>query len=112
MVNDVLQLKKGGKLHLLVVTPAARMIGAHKALICDVGVDNGIVSKIMNAVRGTKIDDPSVPMSDGPRWNAVLHEWSGKIEAYVRSKNTGMVPENASLSYQLSGALSMYHRLE
>jgi hypothetical protein len=43
-VNDIPQLKKGGKLCLLVVTAAARMIGAYKALIHDVCVDNGIVS--------------------------------------------------------------------
>jgi hypothetical protein len=111
-VNDIPQLKKGGKLRLLVVTIAARMIGAYKALICDVGVDNGIVSRIMNAARDSKIDDALVPMTDGPHWNAVLHEWSRKIETYVKSKNTELVPENASLSQQLSGALSMYHRLE
>ena len=110
-VNDIPQLRKGGKLCLLVVTAAARMIGAYKALISDVGVDNGIVSRIMNAARDSKINDALVPMTDGPRWNAVLHEWSHKIEPYVKSKNTEMVPENASLSQQLSGALSMSHRL-
>jgi hypothetical protein len=104
--------KKGGKLCLLVVTAAACMIGAYKALICDVGDYNGIVSRIMNAARDSKIDDPSVSMTDGPRWNVVLHEWSCKIEAYVKSKNTEMVPENASLSQQRSVALSMFHRLE
>jgi hypothetical protein len=80
-VNNVPQLKKGGKLCLLVVTAAARMIGAYKALICDVGVDNVIVSRIKNAARDSKINDPSVPMTDGPCWNAVLHEWFCKIEA-------------------------------
>ena len=110
-VNNIPQLKKGGKPHLLVVTTAARMIGAYKALIHDVGVDNGIVSRIMNAARDSKINDALVPMTDGPNWNAVLHKWSCKIEIYVKSKNTEMVSENASLSQQLSGALSMSHRL-
>jgi hypothetical protein len=88
------------------------MIGAYKALICDVGVDNGIVSRIMNAARDSEINDAMVPMTDGPHWNTVLHEWSCKIETYVKSKNTEMVPENALFSQQLSGALSMSHRLE
>ncbi len=52
------------------------MIGAYKALIHDVGVDNDIVSRIMNAVRDSKIADQLVPMTDSPRWNAVLHGWS------------------------------------
>jgi hypothetical protein len=107
-VNNIPQLKKGGNLCLLVVTAAARMIGAYKALIRDVGVDNGIVSRIMNAARDSKINDALVPMTDNPRWNAVLHEWSRKIETYVKSKNTEMVPENASLSQQLSGTLSCW----
>ena len=111
-VNDIPQLKKGGKLCLLVVTAAARIIGAYKVFICDVSVDNGIVSRIMNALRDSKINDAMVPITDGPHWNAVLHEWSCKIEAYVKSKNTVMVPENVLLIQQLSGALSMSHRLE
>ncbi len=48
------------------------MIGAYKVLIRDVGVDNSIVSRIMNAERDSKIDDALVPMTDGPRWNAVF----------------------------------------
>ena len=113
-VNDIPQLKKGGTLRLLVVTTAARLIGAYKALVRDVGADNDIVSRIKNAARDAQIDDPSVPMTaEGPRWNAVLREWSCRIEAHVKSKNTEMVPaENASLSQQLSGALSIIHRLE
>jgi hypothetical protein len=86
-VNDIPQLKKGGKLHLLIVTAAACMIGAYKALILGVGVDNGIVSRIMNAARDSKIDDALVPMTDGPRWNSVLHEWSHKIK-HVSSART------------------------
>ncbi len=66
----------------------------------------------MNAARDAKIDDVSVSMTDGPRWNTVLHDWSRKIEAYVKSKNTEMVPEYASLSQQINGAVSMFHRLE
>ena len=66
----------------------------------------------MNAARAAKIDDVSVPMTDGPGWNTVLHDWSRKIEAYVKSKNTEMVPEYASLSQQINGAVSMFHRLE
>jgi hypothetical protein len=113
-VNDIPQLKKGGTLRLLVVTTAARLIGAYKALVRDVGADNSIVSRIKNAARDAKIDDPSVPTTaEGPRWNAVLRDWSCRIEAHVKSKNTEMVPaENASLSQQLSGALSIVHRLE
>ncbi len=43
----------------------------------------------------------------------MLHDWSRKIEAYVKSKNnTEMVPEYASLSQQINGAVSMFHRLE
>ncbi len=42
----------------------------------------------------------------------MLHDWSRKIEAYVKSKNTEMVPEYASLSHQINGAVSMFHRLE
>jgi hypothetical protein len=91
---------------------AAHTIGAHKALICIVSVDNRIVSRIMNAARDSKIDDALVHMTDGPRWNAVLHEWPRKIEAYVKSINTEMFPENVLLSQQLSGALSIFQRLE
>ncbi len=97
-------------MRLLLVTAAGRLIGAYKSLICDVGVNNGIVSQIMNAARDTKIDDVSVPMTDGPQWNTVLHYWSCKIEAYVKSKNTEMVPEYAPLSQQINGAVSMFHR--
>ena len=87
------------------------MIGAYKALVHDVGTD---VSRIKNAARDAMIDDPSVrTTAEGPRWNAVLRDWSCRIEAHVKSKNTEMVPaENASLSQQLSGALSIVHRLE
>ncbi len=65
--NGIPLQKKGGKLPLLVVTAAAHMIGAYKALIHDVGVDNSIVSRIMNAARDSKIDDALGPMTDGPR---------------------------------------------
>ncbi len=111
-VNDVSQLKKGGKLMLLLVTAAGQLISTYKSLIRDVGVDNSIVSQIMNLARDDKIDDVSVLMTDGPQWNTVLHDWSRKIEAYVKSKNTEMVPAYASLSQQINGALSMFHRLE
>ncbi len=111
-VNDIPQLKKEGTLCLLVVATAARLIGAYNALVRDFGADNSIVSRIKNAARYAKIDDPSVPMTaEGPRWNAVLRDWSCRIESHVKSKNTEMVPaENASLSQQLSGALSIVHR--
>ena len=67
-VNDIPQLKKGGTLRLLVVTTAARLIGAYKALVCDVGAENSIVSRIKNAARDAKIDDPSVPTTaESPR---------------------------------------------
>jgi hypothetical protein len=111
-VNDVPQFKKGGKLRLLLVTAAGQLIGAYKSLIHDIGVDNSILSRIMNAARDAKIDDVSVPLTDGPRWNTVLHDWSRKIEAYVKSKSTEVVPEYALLSQQINGAVSMFHRLE
>ena len=58
-----------------------------------------------------KLVDP--PQHPPPLLPLPLHQWSCRIEAHVKSKNTEMVPaENASLSQQLSGALSIIHRLE
>ena len=60
-VNDVPELKKNGKLVMVLDTCAARLVGSYNKLVTDVGRDNGILMKLQLAASKAAIDDPKVP---------------------------------------------------
>jgi hypothetical protein len=100
-VIEVLELKIGGKMRSMVLMATARLIGSYNMLVQDVGSKNPIVVKIMQAAQRAQIEDDSVEAGPGPCWNAVLKEWSIRIQKDFEARNPEHASDDASLAKQV-----------
>ncbi|KAL7494080.1 hypothetical protein ACHAWT_003130 [Skeletonema menzelii] len=111
-VNDVPELKKGGKLRPLVNVCAARLIGSLNELVRDVGYTHPIVQKILVAAEKAVVDDDRVMVPTEsvnlPRYYIVLKDWSKKIRKDFVDNNPQHAPVSASQEARVNGIESMF----
>ena len=91
-VNDIKELKPGGKLRRVLTTSAAALVASYNDLVVDTNdatKDNLIVYKIREAARLARIDDPAVARipNDPRRWLTVLTAWSRQIKSDFQASN-------------------------
>lgn len=104
-IIDVPELKKGGKLYKLALSACASIVRYYNQLCRDMGHLNAIVTSIRQAAKDAKIDDPTVPRTQGPtpRWLTVLEYWSSSLDKRFKEMNPDRVQNDASLTQQVAG---------
>ena len=110
-VNDVPELKKGGKLHAVLNICAARLIGSLVDLVADVGYNHPIVQKIISAAQEAKVVDDRVEAPIGaanlPRHYIVLKDWSKKIKHAFVENNPQHAPASGNTEAKVAGMESL-----
>lgn len=106
-VNDVNELKPGGKLRRVLTTAAAALVASYNDLVVDTNdatKDNMIVHKIREAARLARIDDPEVDtiQNDPRRWLTVLTAWSRRVKSDFQASNPQTPSRDAPVEHQVS----------
>lgn len=78
----------------LALSACASVVRYYNQLCRDMGPFHTIVTSVRQAAKDAKIDDPTVPLTQGltPRWRTVLEYWSSTLDKRFKELNPDRNP--------------------